>query len=46
MTKNKKPTAEAVWKKYNRGVEFKQQLGLYDTVQENENFFIGKRLPM
>lgn len=43
MTKNKKPTAESVWKKYNRGVEFKQQLGLYDTVQENENFFIGKQ---
>ena len=43
MTKNKKPTAESVWKKYNRGVEFKQQLWLYDTVQENENFFIGKQ---
>lgn len=43
MTRNKKPTAESVWKKYNRGVEFKQQLGLYDTVQENENFFIGKQ---
>lgn len=43
MTSNKKPTAESVWKKYNRGVEFKQQLGLYDTVQENENFFIGKQ---
>jgi hypothetical protein len=43
MTKNKKPTVESVWKKYNRGVEFKQQLGLYDTVQENENFFIGKQ---
>ena len=43
MKKNKKPTAESVWKKYNRGVEFKQQLGLYDTVQENENFFIGKQ---
>ena len=41
MKKNKKPTAESVWKKYNRGVEFKQQLGLYDTVQENEKFFIG-----
>lgn len=41
MTRNKKPTAESVWKKYNRGVEFKQQLGLYDTVQENEKFFIG-----
>lgn len=41
MKKNKKPTAESVWKNYNRGVEFKQQLGLYDTVQENEKFFIG-----
>ena len=43
MARNKKPTVESVWKKYNRGVEFKQQLGLYDTVQENENFFIGKQ---
>ena len=43
MTRNKKPTAESVWKKYNRGVEFKQQLGLYDTVQENERFFIGQQ---
>lgn len=38
-----KPTPDGIWKKYNRGVEFKQQLGLYDTVQENENFFIGKQ---
>lgn len=41
MTKNKKPTPDSVWAKYNRGVEFKEQLGLYDTVQENERFFIG-----
>ena len=43
MTRNKKPTAESVWKKYNRGVEFKQQLGLYDTVQENEMMYIGRQ---
>lgn len=39
--KKTKTTPESVRKKYNRGVEFKQQLGLYDTVQENEAFLIG-----
>lgn len=36
-------TPEEVRKRYNKGVEFKTQLGLYDTVTKNENFYIGKQ---
>lgn len=30
-------------KRFDKGYEFKQKVGLYDTVQVNENFFIGKQ---
>lgn len=43
MRKVTMPTVEDVKKKYHRGVRFKQQIGLFDTVTENENFFIGKQ---
>lgn len=39
----KKPTPEQVYKRYDKGVSFNTQIGLYDTVTENENFFIGKQ---
>ena len=39
----KKPTPEQVHKRYDKGVSFNTQIGLYDTVTENENFFIGKQ---
>lgn len=39
----KKPTPELVYKRYDKGVSFNTQIGLYDTVTENENFFIGKQ---
>lgn len=39
----KKPTAESVFKEHDKSVKFKNQIGLYDTVRENENFFIGKQ---
>lgn len=39
----KKPTPELVSKRYDKGVMFNTQIGLYDTVTENENFFIGKQ---
>lgn len=39
----KKPTPELVYKRYNKGVSFNTQINLYDTVKENENFFIGKQ---
>ena len=34
---------EQVYKQYQKGVMFKQQIGLFDTVTNNENFFIGKQ---
>lgn len=39
----KKPTPELVYKRYDKGVSFNTQVGLYETVTENENFFIGKQ---
>ena len=42
----KDPGIQKVAKRYSDGVTFKNQVDLYDTVEENENFFIGKRLPM
>lgn len=39
----KKLTPEMVAKRYDKGVTFNTQISLYDTVTENENFFIGKQ---
>ncbi len=36
-------TPEAVWALYDRGRAFKEAIGLYETVNTNENFFIGKQ---
>jgi len=36
-------TAESVWKEYEKGLAFKEQIGLFETVRVNENFFIGKQ---
>ena len=41
--KQKKPTLEEVLKKYENGYSFNQQIGLYDTVKVNEDFFIGNQ---
>lgn len=38
-----KPTAESVFKEYEKGVSFKQQIGLFDTVIDNENMFVGNQ---
>ncbi len=32
-----------VWKDYESGVSYKSRINLYDTVENNENFFIGKQ---
>lgn len=37
---------EQVAKEYAAGVNFNSGIGLYDCVETNENFFIGKGLPM
>lgn len=39
----KAPTAKEINEKYEKAYHFKQQIGLYDTVQVNEDFFIGKQ---
>ena len=43
MKKQKTPTCEQINKKFEKAFEFNQQIGLYDTVQVNEDFFIGKQ---
>lgn len=37
---------EQVEKEYAAGVNFNSGIDLYDCVETNENFFIGKGLPM
>ena len=36
-------TADAVWKEYQRGVDYNNRIGLYDRVKTNEYFFIGRQ---
>jgi len=36
-------TPASVWKDYESGLSFKTQLDLYDTVENNENFYIGNQ---
>ena len=39
----KDPGYESVYQRYQRSVGFNHQIDLYDTVENNENFFIGKQ---
>ena len=39
----KDPGYEKVYQRYTKGVQFNNQIGLYDTVENNENFYIGKQ---
>ena len=41
--KQKKPTPECVWKEYRKALDFNDRIKLNDTVEANENFFIGKQ---
>ena len=43
MRKHNAPTCEEINKKFEKAFDFKQQIGLYDTVQVNEEFFVGKQ---
>ncbi len=43
MENKKKPCPDSVWKEYEKGVAFNNQINLDDTVKANENFFIGKQ---
>ena len=41
--KFKIPTHEEIWKRFEKGYEFNENIGLYDQVTVNENFFIGNQ---
>ena len=41
--KQKKPTREEILKRYEKGYDFNQKIGLYDQVKVNEDFFIGNQ---
>ena len=43
MRKFKIPTGEDIQKRFEKCFEFNSQIGLYDTVQVNEDFFIGNQ---
>ena len=36
-------TEKLVWDRFCQAVDFKRQIGLYDTVRTNENYFIGNQ---
>lgn len=40
---SKAPTLKEINERFDKGVAFKQRIGLYETVQVNEDFFIGKQ---
>jgi hypothetical protein len=43
LSNKKQPTYEEINRKFEKAFDFNQQIGLYDTVQVNEDFFIGKQ---
>ena len=44
MPKNFKiPTHQEIWKRFEKGYGFNENIGLYDQVTVNENFFIGNQ---
>lgn len=42
FSSGKTPDYECGWKLYQKSVDFKTAVNLYDTVKVNENFFVGK----
>lgn len=38
---NKKPTADSVWREYEKMLAYNESIDLDDTVRVNENFFVG-----
>ena len=43
MRTDEKPTAQSVWEEYQRGERYNNAVELYDKVNRNENFMIGKQ---
>ena len=34
---------EEIFQEYQKGIDYKSRIGLYETVQQNENFYLGKQ---
>lgn len=43
MTDGKRQTPQGVWKEFQAGLDFNDRVNLADTVETNENFFVGKQ---
>ena len=43
MKSSPKPTAESVWREYERMLDYNASIQLDDTVRVNENFFVGRQ---
>ena len=43
MARNATPTPQSVWSDYEKGLAFNNRISLDDTIEANENFFIGKQ---
>ena len=43
MKNSPKPTAESVWREYERMLDYNASIQLDDTVRVNENFFVGRQ---
>lgn len=41
--RQQKPAPRTVWARYQKGVQFNQQINLYKTVEDNENMYIGRQ---
>jgi len=39
---DEKLTPQIVWARYNKGIQFNNQISLDEEVEVNENFFIGE----
>ena len=38
-----KTTPEEIWQEYEKAMQYNESIGLYDTVKNNENFFLGRQ---
>ena len=43
MNSIKNESAISIWAQYEKGAAFKENIGLYENVRKNENFYIGRQ---
>ena len=43
LTRGASQSPERIWAEYEKGMSFKQQLDLYETVKVNEDFYVGRQ---